>query len=152
ATCGRVGAAFGLNRLVEDLAADDFERLRAGLAPVWGPVALGNEVQRVRVLFKYGYDAGLLDRPARYGPAFRRPSKKVLRQARNAKGPRMFEAEQLRRMIAAAGVQLRAMLLLGVNCGFGNADCGTLPLAALDLDRGWVDYPRPQGVRSTDRL
>src|SRR5262249_61908715 len=92
ATCGRAGAAFGLGRLVEDLAADDFEHLRAGLAAGWGPVALGNEVQRVRVLFKYGYDAGLLDRPARYGPAFRRPSRKVLRKARNAKGPRLFEA------------------------------------------------------------
>jgi integrase len=36
------------------------------------------------------------------------------------------------------------MVLLGINCGFGNADCGTLPLLALDLERGWVDYPRPK--------
>jgi integrase len=36
------------------------------------------------------------------------------------------------------------MILLGVNCGFGNADCGTLPQSALDLERGWVNYPRPK--------
>jgi integrase len=36
------------------------------------------------------------------------------------------------------------MILLGVNCGFGNADCGTLPLSALDLDGGWVNYHRPK--------
>ncbi len=36
------------------------------------------------------------------------------------------------------------MILLGVNCGFGNADCGTLPLAALDLDGGWINYHRPK--------
>jgi integrase len=36
------------------------------------------------------------------------------------------------------------MVLLGINCGFGNADVGLLPLAALDLDGGWVDYPRPK--------
>ena len=37
-------------------------------------------------------------------------------------------------MIDAAGVQLQAMIFLGINCGFGNADCGTLPLSAVDLD------------------
>jgi integrase len=36
------------------------------------------------------------------------------------------------------------MLLLGVNAGFGNHDIATLPLSALDLDAGWVNYPRPK--------
>jgi integrase len=36
------------------------------------------------------------------------------------------------------------MILLAVNCGFGNADVGTLPLSALDLESGWVSYPRPK--------
>jgi len=53
------------------LASDDFEHLRAALAKGWGPVTLGNEIQRVRVLFKYAYDAGLIDRPVRYGPTFK---------------------------------------------------------------------------------
>jgi integrase len=39
---------------------------------------------------------------------------------------------------------MKAMILLGINCGFGNSDCGTLPLSALDLERGWLDYPRPK--------
>jgi integrase len=56
----------------------------------------------------------------------------------------MFTAEEIRRMIDAAGQPLKAMLLLGINCGFGNADVGHLPLSALDLDAGWVDYPRPK--------
>jgi integrase len=36
------------------------------------------------------------------------------------------------------------MVLLGVNCGYGNADCGTLPLTALDLVHGWINYHRPK--------
>jgi integrase len=36
------------------------------------------------------------------------------------------------------------MILPGMNCGFDNSDCGTLPLAALDLDDGWVNYHRPK--------
>ncbi len=143
-TCQRIGGEFGLDRLVDDLAADDFEGLRATLAETRGPVALGNEIQRVRVVFKYAFDAGLIDRPVRYGPMFKRPSKKVLRKARHAKGARMFEADEILAMLDAAGLQLYAMILLGINAGFGNADVAMLPMKALDLKRGWVDYPRPK--------
>jgi integrase len=146
--CGRIGECFGLTRLVDDLATDDFGRLRASLAKTLGPVALGNEIQRVRSVFKYAYDAGLSDKPMRFGPGFKRPSNKVLRKERNAKWPRMFEPAELRRMIDAAGPQLHAMILLGANCGFGNSDVGNLPIAALDLDGGWVTYPRSKtGVK-----
>jgi integrase len=144
ATCARIADAFGSTRLVVDLAADDFERLRIARAKTWGPVTLANEIQRTRAIFKYGYDAGLIDRPIRYGPGFKRPSKKTLRKARLAKGARMFEAAELRKIIRAAGIPLQAMVLLGINCGFGNTDCGRLPLKALDLKGGWVDYPRPK--------
>jgi integrase len=153
ATCARVGGAFGLTRPLDDLRPEDFETLRADLAKGLGPVALGNEVQRVRSLFKYAFEAGVTDRPARFGPAFKKPGVKVLRKARNERGERMFEAHEVRGMLGAAGPQLKAMILLGVNCGFGNADCGSLPLAALDLDRGWVNFPRPKtGVRRTAPL
>jgi integrase len=144
ATCERIVGVFGKTRVVEDLAADDFERLRAELAKRMGPGPLGNEIQRVRVVFKYGYDAGLIAKPVRYGPGFKKPSRKVLRLARAARGPRMFEAAELRSMLDAAGVPLRALLLLGVNCGLGNTDLARMPLSALDLDRGWLDYPRPK--------
>jgi integrase len=143
-TCERLVKELGKERLVDDLAADDFEQLRASLATTRGPVALGNEIQRCRVVFKYAFDAGLIDRPVRYGPHFKRPSKKTLRKARAARGARMFEAEELRRMIAAAGQPMKAMLLLAANCGFGNTDVATLPLSALDLEAGWVRYPRPK--------
>jgi len=56
----------------------------------------------------------------------------------------MVEAEEIRQMVKAAGQPLAAMILLGVNCGCGNADVGTLPLSALDLAGGWVNYPRPK--------
>jgi integrase len=144
ATCERMVASFGRRRLVLDLAADDFEAMRAGLGKVWGPVAMGNEINRVRVVFKYAYDAGLIDRPLRYGPGFKRPSKKTLRLARHAKGERMLEAAQLRKIIDAAQVPLKAMILLGLNCGFGNADVGTLPISALNLKGRWVKFPRPK--------
>ena len=144
ATCKRIMGTFGSSQLVSDLVADDFERLRTAIAKNWGPVGLGNEIQRVRSVFKYAYDQGLTDKPVRYGQGFKRPSKKVLRKARNENGPRMFEVAEVRAMLAAAGTQLKAMIPLGINCGFGNGDCGTLPLKALDLETGWINYPRPK--------
>jgi integrase len=168
ATTDRLVSTFGGTRLVDDLAADDFEALRDAMAKQWGPVRLGNEIQKVRTVFKYGYEAGLIDKPVRYGPQFKKPSASVLRRHRARNGERMLEAAEVRRMLdALAGEQvetgrtdeatgkpetvtlqpnpaLRAMILLGVNAGFGNHDIATLPLSALDLEAGWVNYPRPK--------
>ena len=144
ATTDRLVSTFGKTRLVDDLASDDFEALRASIAKVWGPVRLGNEVQRVRIVFKYGFESGLIERPIRYGSQFKKPSKSVLRKHRVASGKRLFEADQLRTLIDAAGVPLKAMILLGINCGFGNADVANLPLSAVDLERGWIKFPRPK--------
>ncbi len=142
--CGRILASLGKERLLDDLRAEDFEQFRVALSKSLGAVSLGNEIQRVRVVFKYGYDAGLIDNPVRYGAGFKRPSRKTLRLERNAKGPRMFEADQLRAMLKKSDGQLQAMLYLGVNAGMGNIDCGNLPLTALDLTSGWLNYPRPK--------
>ncbi|MBI3462345.1 MAG: hypothetical protein HY000_04695, partial [Planctomycetes bacterium] len=100
-TCERLSDIFGKTRVVEDLASDDFEKLREKLAKTLGPVALGNEIQRTRTVFKYAYDAGLIEKPVRFGPAFKRPSKKTLRKARHSNGRRMFEAAELRAMLKA---------------------------------------------------
>jgi integrase len=137
-------STLGKTRLVEDLAADDFEALRAQLAERWGPVRLGNGVTRVKSVFKYGLDNGLIEKPVRYGGEFRKPDKAVLRRHPAQNGEKMLEADELRRLIDAAPVPLRAMILLGLNAGFGNHDCATLSLRALDLDAGWVDFPRPK--------
>lgn len=142
---------------MSDLDPDDFADLRKRLAKKWGPVTLGNVIQRVRVVFKFGWDNGLIDRPVRYGQGFKRPSRKVVRIDRARKGPKLFTADEVRALaegalvvgtdgpaLVRAGVQLRAMVLLGINCGFGNADCGRLPLSAVDLDAGMIDFPRPK--------
>jgi integrase len=143
-TTDRLVSAFGKTRLVDDLAADDFEALRAAMAEQWGPHRLGTAIQMVRTVFKYAFESGLIDRPVRYGPQFKKPSASVLRRHRAQQGEKLFASEEIRRMMDAASPQLRAMILLGINCGFGNSDCGNLPLRAVDLEAGLIDYPRPK--------
>lgn len=168
ATGGILTKFFGRTRTVETLTAGDFERLRAHLAKTLGPVRLGNEVQRARSFFKYAAENDLIDRPVRFGTAFKRPQRKIIRRARHAAGPKLIEPADVRRLLAAAAGEevttgrtdpgtgepekarfkanpaLRAMMLLAVNCGYGQSDIAGLPKTALDLDRGWAAFPRPK--------
>lgn len=167
-TCESIAATFGRTRRVDDLAADDFEKLRKTLAKTNGPVRLVNQIQRVRSVFNYALQSGWIDRLPTFGPAFRKPSRKVLRTARKGAGPRLLEATDLKRILdalegkevqtgrkdketgepetvtLAPNPALRAMVLLGINCGLGNTDCGRLQSRHLDLEQGVLDYPRPK--------
>jgi integrase len=144
AACEEIVAAFGKARLVANLGTDDFAALRKKLAKRYGVHGLGTQIQCVRCCFKFAYDAELIDQPLRFGPGFKRPSKKTLRLHKAKQGPKLFTAEEVRQLLDAASVTMKAMILLGINCGFGNADCGTLPLSMVDLDRGIIDFARPK--------
>ena len=142
--CQRMADAFGKSRRVADLCPADFETLRADAAKIWGPHRLGKFVQYIRTAFKYGFEAGLIERPVRFGPEFKRPSKKVMRTHKVEQGERLFTAAEIRQLLAGASVPLRAMILLGINCGFGNSDVSSLQTANLDPAKGWVNFPRPK--------
>ena len=118
--------------------------MRKQLAKRFGVVTLRNTINRCRVVFKYSHDQRLIPQPVNYGQSFNRPSAKMLRKARNEAGPRLFEADEIRRILDAADPVMKSMVLLGVNCGFGNSDLSSLPQSAVCLDAGWIDFPRPK--------
>src|SRR5262245_18832492 len=97
--CDLLVEHFGKRRLVSDLHTERFPSLRAKMAQRWGPVRLGNTIHRVRSVFKYAFEAGLVDRPVRFGPDFRKPSAGVLRRHRAKNGGRMLEAEEVRKLL-----------------------------------------------------
>jgi integrase len=70
--------------------------------------------------------------------------RKARYHAEQANGKRLFEASDIRAMIKAADNPLRAMILLGINGGFGNADCGKLPIKAVDINRAVIEFDRPK--------
>ncbi len=142
--CAEMIDHFGLDRLVDDLRQEDFAAYRIALAKRMGPVALGNTIQRTQSVLKYAYDAGLVDNRPRCGPGFARPSKKTLRLERAKKPLKLYEAAELRKLLDVAGIPMRAMILLAANAGLGNSDLANLPIGAVNLQTGWVDYPRPK--------
>ncbi len=143
ATCESLIAVFG-DTPIDTLTPDDFQRLRRQAANRLGPVALSNEIQRVRSAFKYAFEAGLTDRPPRFGPGFKKPSAKTLRQQRAKGGSRLVEREELLAILDEAPTAGKAMILLGINGGLGNGDIGALPTRAVNLKTGWLVFPRPK--------
>jgi integrase len=142
--CERLIDHFGRDRRVDDLRPDDFEKFRSSMAKRFGVVTLKNEVNRCRVVFKYAHDNRLIEQAVNYGQSFNRPSAKHLRRARNEAGSKMFEVDEILSILNAADPIMRAMVLLGINCGFGNTDVATLPQSAVDLKNSWIDFPRPK--------
>jgi integrase len=140
--------AFGGGVAVADLRPDDFERLYSKLAKKHGLTTLGREVTMVRSVFKYAVESDLIDRAVRFGPRFKSPSKATKRKhkarQRHEHGVKAFTPDEIQAMLKAAPPQLKAMILLGINGGFGNTDCARLPVSALNLKAGWLDFPRPK--------
>jgi integrase len=147
-TCKRFIAFAGGETPVAALAPDVFSAFKNARAERWYLVAVGNEVTRIRSMFKWLFEAREIADPMHFGPDFKRPSAKSVRRHKRLQGKRMFSPEQIHLLLDECGLQLRSMVLLGVNCGFGNTDCALLPLDA--LKDGWIDFPRPK--TEVDRL
>jgi integrase len=146
-TCDQLAASLDRHRLLSDIDVADLQQLRADLGRgkrgERGPKTVMGDLTRARMVFLY-INEYLAEKPIHYRKALKSPSRKLLRAVENAHGPRMFDAEEIRDMLRAAPPQLKAMIYLGINCAFGNNDCGTLPLDKLDLAKGWHSYWRPK--------
>ncbi len=148
--CGRrLMRVLGRTELVQNLGPTDFLKLRRDMTKTLKSLtSIKADIRKIMVFFNFAYTEGYIDRPVRPGDAFKTPSAAALRREREQKADRMFQAEQIRAMLAKANPQLKAMILLGINCAFGNTDCALITKNKLDLDGGWVNYARPKtGVR-----
>ncbi|WP_397568583.1 tyrosine-type recombinase/integrase [Schlesneria sp. T3-172] len=147
-TCAMLLEHFGRDRLVDDIRPEDFRDLRAkiGTGPrkKRGTVTIANIIRIVRIIFKFASDNEAIDRPINFGTAFKLPTKTEMRRSRALREKRLFSADEIRLLLAEAGVNMRAMILLGINAGMGPTDISQLPITALDLKNGWLEFPRPK--------
>lgn len=146
ATCTLVSDTLGSSTPIQSLTPADFDRLRTKMAERAGPSRLSKLISIVRGAFGYlvNEDVQLIERPVRFGPNFRRPKAHIIRQAKAAGGKKLFTNDELQTLLAKANATMKAMILLGINCGLGNTDLGRLTHEHLDLAGGWLNYPRPK--------
>ena len=144
--CGRrLLRVLGRERLVEDLTPTDFLTLRRDMTKTLKSLtSIKSDIRKMMVFFNFAYEEGYIDRPVRTGEGFKSPSASALRRERERKDEKMFQAEQIRAMLAAAKPQMKTMILLGINCAFGNTDCAMLTKNKLDLKGGWSNFARPK--------
>lgn len=145
-SCKLVIDHFGRRVLVAGLRAADFAGLRKSFPDTWGPTKVGMEVQRIRTAFRWAAESEVIPSLPNFGPEFKKPRKRVIRRAqqdRQAKhGTRDFTSEELTAILGNCDGWLKASVLLGINAGFGAADCGRLRVQNIDFERGWYDLPR----------
>ena len=145
----------GSSRIVDDLRPADFEKYRQKLLKRGisgkkglGVHALDRSVMVVKAIFNHAYDAELIDNPIRFGKSFKRSSSTSKRKSRSENqiqnGKRLFELLEARNLLDASELPLKAMILLGLNAGFGNSDCANLPIKAIDFERAVIEFPRPK--------
>lgn len=146
-SCRRLIDHMGNFHRANAVGAADFKGYRKSFPSTWGPSMISGEIQRIRSAFKWAYESDLLAAVPNFGPDFRKPSKTVNRrdqQQRAAErgGKLDFTSEEIQKLLNASDGWLHACILLGINGGMGNADCGRLSTTFLNLESGWYDLAR----------
>lgn len=145
--CQTTSKVLGKTTPAAEITSEDLARLKAKVAKGKGgqatsPISLKRRLTYVRSIFLHANEE--LDCHIKYRKPLASPSAKVVRKHKNLVGERLFTAEEIRSLLLVASDQLKAMIWLGITCGFGNRDCATLPIETVDLANGWHDYWRPK--------
>lgn len=100
--------------------------MREKFDPQWSTSTIGHHVTVTKLIFNWVYNNELLEIPIRYGSNFKKPSSKRKRLERAERPAKEFSKSEIHQFLAIDDAELRAWILLGVNCGFGNSDLSRL--------------------------
>ncbi|MBN1489924.1 MAG: tyrosine-type recombinase/integrase [Phycisphaerae bacterium] len=139
---------------VEMFAAWKLSLRRRGYAAV----SINHYLKSVRAIYTFAEDEGLLERVPRLKRVKNEPMPSPMERPRI-----LFTPQQIRRLIDAADLQLRVMVLLGLNCGFGPKDLQdlrwkhiagqrvTLPRSKTGIAQTFLLWPETQAAIETLR-
>jgi integrase len=142
-TCDRLTAILGKFTPLANLEPPHFAKLRAELSGQMSATTLKGQLIRLRSIFSYAYDAGLVDQPLRFGPSMKAPAIRLLRQAKVAsRDSKLFAPSEIRTLANSAKGYMKPAIWLGINCGLGNTDVCNLQWS--NINGPWLDFPRPK--------
>lgn len=117
-----------------------FDQVKLAIGKQYNANGQSKRITQIRSIFNTCYEDGILDSPPNFGRGFRKPKAKAMRKLRNAKGDQSYTPQEIHALLAVANVNLRAMILLGLQAGMGNEDCAALPRSA--IKDGWLVWAR----------
>jgi integrase len=134
---GRLMAQYlGPDTLADDLTPEHFTAIYRKLqARNLGAHAMARTIQCMRTIWNYADENDWVTRIPKYGSVFKKP----ITGKKSGKPPTI---DQIRSVIAASDGQMRAMILLGLNCAYQAADCAALPRTAIDPAKLLIRFPR----------
>lgn len=121
--------------MVSDIATVDLQNYRKKLIKSGkAPSTINNRMTAVKAMYNWAVDNEIIESCPRL-----RAIKKIPLPKRDRP---TFTVSEIQVLLKNAGPQMRAMIWLGLNCGFGCTDCAELQWKNLDLENGRVDFPR----------
>ena len=139
--CDWLVDAIGRHVPAEKLQPGHFTKLRKEFPDSWGYDTIRHKITNTKMVFKWAVEEELIPHPLNFGSVFKVPRRKRQKAERRAKPKKFFDAKEVHQLIAKAdNPQLKAMILLGLNCAFLNVDCARLRIE--DVKGVWLDVPR----------
>ena len=125
----------GANRSIADIRTLDLQSYKKKLITTGRNAnTINNRIAAVKAMFHWAIDNEVIDKPPNLKALKKVPSSKRYRQT--------FTPDQIDLLLKHASVQMKAMIWLSLNCGFGCTDCAQLAWRNLDLEKGRVSLPR----------
>jgi len=125
----------GPARLVYEVSTIDLQDYRGKLVKEGkAPKTINNRIGAFKAMYHWALENEVI----KSAPNLKAVKKLPLRRQERP----IFTVKQIHTLIQGARPKLRAMILLGLNCGFGCTDCAELKWANLDLESARVDLAR----------
>ena len=132
----------GPNRIVSNISTIDMQNYRKKLVKT-GKAAdtINNRITAIKAMYNWAFNNGIINSI----PNLKAIKKVVISKAEKP----TFNIAQIQKLLQHASTQMKAMIWLGLNCGFGCTDCAELRWDNLDLENSRVRFPR--GKTGIDR-
>ncbi len=125
----------GPNRIISSISTIDLQNYRKKLVKAGkAPNTINNHISAVKAMYHWAMDNEVIDAI---------PNLKAIKKISVPKTERpIFSITQIGKLLNEADTQMKAMVFLGLNCGFGCTDCAELRWENLDFKKARVFFPR----------
>jgi integrase len=123
------------NRIVSEVTTMDLQNyIRRLIRAKKSANTINNRIAAIKAMYNWALDNEII---------FNSPNLKAIKKVTRIKNNKLtFTTQQIQKLLANADGQMKAMILLGLNCGFGCTDCAELKWENIDFENSRIKYPR----------
>ena len=123
------------NRMIHDVTTMDFQNyVRKLIRAKKSANTINNRIAAVKAMYNWALDNEIISDS---------PNLKAIKKITKINKKKFtFTNGQIQKLLENTDVQMKAMVLLGLNCGFGCTDCAELKWDNVDFNNSRIIYPR----------